>query len=246
MKKILVVMRETFPTNEILTKENLKNKRILNPYDEYALFQGKKIKEAEGGEIICLLFSERESQYGLRTALGLGADRGIFVYYPGKSEKIIGKILAEEIKKEEYVLLNDFLYEAIYIPDGVEPPPKSIINCPELQEYVFEFGKRKDDRALVAEVQGNVVGAIWVRIMNDYGHIDNDTPSLAMSVFQKYRGQGIGTSLLQQLLSMEKSFGYSKISLSVQKNNYAVKMYKKAGFLVVDENSEEYIMTATL
>ena len=64
------------------------------------------------------------------------------------------------------------------------------------EEYVFEFGKRKDDRALVAEVQGNVVGAIWVRIMNDYGHIDNDTPSLAMSVFQKYRGQGIGTSLI--------------------------------------------------
>lgn len=141
---------------------------------------------------------------------------------------------------------NDFLYEAIYIPDGVEPPPKSIINCPELQEYVFEFGKRKDDRALVAEVQGNVIGAIWVRIMNDYGHIDNDTPSLAMSVFQKYRGQGIGTSLLQQLLLVEKSFGYSKISLSVQKNNYAVKMYKKAGFLVVDENSEEYIMTINL
>ena len=62
----------------------------------------------------------------------------------------------------------------------------------------------------------------------------------------KRQGQGIGTSLLQQLLSMEKSFGYSKISLSVQKNNYAVKMYKKAGFLVVDENSEEYIMTINL
>lgn len=154
--------------------------------------------------------------------------------------------IIREIKKEEYDLLNDFLYNAIYIPDGVEPPPKSIINCPELQEYVFEFGKRKDDRALVAEVQGNVVGAIWVRIMNDYGHIDNDTPSLAMSVFQKYRGQGIGTSLLQQLLLVEKTSGYSKLSLSVQKNNYAVKMYKKAGFLVVDENSEEYIMTVNL
>ena len=154
--------------------------------------------------------------------------------------------IIREIKKEEYDLLNDFLYNAIYITDGVEPPPKSIINCPELQEYVFEFGKRKDDRALVAEVQGNVVGAIWVRIMNDYGHIDNDTPSLAMSVFQKYRGQGIGTSLLQQLLLVEKTSGYSKLSLSVQKNNYAVKMYKKAGFLVVDENSEEYIMTVNL
>lgn len=67
-----------------------------------------------------------------------------------------------------------------------------------------------------------------------------------LCLFSKYRGQGIGTLLLQQLLLVEKSFGYSKISLSVQKNNYAVKMYKKAGFLVVDENSEEYIMTINL
>ena len=100
--------------------------------------------------------------------------------------------IIREIIKAEYDLLNDFLYEAIYIPDGVEPPPKSIINCPELQEYVFEFGKRKDDRALVAEVQGNVIGAIWVRIMNDYGHIDNDTPSLAMSVFKSIEDKGLG------------------------------------------------------
>lgn len=74
------------------------------------------------------------------------------------------------------------MYEAIYIPEGIEPPPKSVIECPELQEYIVEFGNRKHDKALVAEMQGNVIGAIWVRIMNDYGHIDNDTPSLAMSV----------------------------------------------------------------
>lgn len=36
--------------------------------------------------------------------------------------------IIREIYKEEYDLLNDFLYEAIYIPNGVEPPPKSIIN----------------------------------------------------------------------------------------------------------------------
>ena len=154
--------------------------------------------------------------------------------------------IIREMRQEEYCLLSDFLYEAIYIPDGIEPPPKSVVNCPELQEYIVEFGKRKYDKALAAEIQGNVVGAIWVRIMNDYGHIDNDTPSLAMSVLQKYRGLGIGTSLLKQLLQAEKLAGYSKISLSVQKNNYAVKMYKKAGFTVVAENSEEYIMTVNL
>ena len=154
--------------------------------------------------------------------------------------------IIRKMRKEEYCLLSNFLYEAIYIPDGVEPPPKSIINSPELQEYIFEFGKRKHDKALVAETQGKIVGAIWVRIMNDYGHIDNDTPSLAMSVSKEYRGLGIGSSLLKELLSALKSAGYLKISLSVQKANYAVKMYKQAGFTVVDENSEEYIMVVNL
>ena len=154
--------------------------------------------------------------------------------------------IIREMRKEEHCLLSNFLYEAIYIPDGVEPPPKSIINSPELQEYIFEFGKRKHDKALVAETQGKIVGAIWVRIMNDYGNIDNDTPSLAMSVSKEYRGLGIGSSLLKELLSALKSAGYLKISLSVQKANYAVKMYKQAGFTVVDENSEEYIMVVNL
>ena len=154
--------------------------------------------------------------------------------------------IIREMRSEEYCLLSDFLYEAIYIPEGIEPPPKSVIECPELQEYIVEFGNRKHDKALVVEMQGNVIGAIWVRIMNDYGHIDNDTPSLAMSVYKKYRGLGIGTSLLKQLLQVERLAGYSKISLSVQKSNYAVKMYEKVGFTVADENNEEYIMIVNL
>ena len=154
--------------------------------------------------------------------------------------------IIREMRSEEYCLLSDFLYEAIYIPEGIEPPPKSVIECPELQEYIVEFGNRKHDKALVAEMQGNVIGAIWVRIMNDYGHIDNDTPSLAMSVCPQYRGLGIGTSLLKQLLQVERLAGYSKISLSVQKSNYAVKMYEKVGFTVVNENSEEFIMIVNL
>lgn len=54
---------------------------------------------------------------------------------------------------EEYPLLNDFLYEAIFIPDGTAPPPKNIIASPELQIYVDRFGSSKADFALVAEVE---------------------------------------------------------------------------------------------
>lgn len=147
-----------------------------------------------------------------------------------------------EIKESEYPLLNDFLYEAIFIPEGTETPPKSIINAPELQVYVSDFGKQKHDRALVAEVGDKIVGAVWVRIMNDYGHIDDNTPSFAISLYKDYRGLGIGTAMMRKMLSILKDCGYKQSSLAVQKANYAVRMYLKVGFEIVGENDEEYIM----
>lgn len=151
-----------------------------------------------------------------------------------------------EIQKHEYPLLNHFLYEAIFLPEGVEPPPATIIETPALQVYVDGFGKQKGDLGLVAEANGGIVGAIWTRIMNDYGHIDPETPSLAISVDGTYRGQGIGTELMEAILVLLKRHGYCRVSLSVQKANYAVKLYRKCGFQVVKENEEEYIMVCSL
>lgn len=151
-------------------------------------------------------------------------------------------ITIREMKPDESPLLEDFLYEAIYIPEGMAPPPRSILDTPKLQVYISGFGTQIHDKAMVAEVDGKVVGAIWVRIMNDYGHIDNDTPSLAISLFQEYRGLGIGTALMQKMLDQLKEDGYHQVSLSVQKDNYAVRLYQKTGFETVSENEEEYIM----
>jgi hypothetical protein len=86
--------------------------------------------------------------------------------------------IIRKIKPTEYKVLEDFLYEAIYIPQGVQPPPRSIIEQPELQVYIEDFGKREDDICFVAEVRGKIVGAVWVRVMNDYGHIEEGVPSL--------------------------------------------------------------------
>ena len=151
-----------------------------------------------------------------------------------------------KIQKQEYPLLDNFLYEAIFVPKGVEPPPKTIITSPGLQVYVEHFGEAKDDWGLVAEVDSKIVGAVWVRIMNDYGHIDNETPSLAISLYKKYRGFGIGTAMMKEILTLLKSHGYSRVSLSVQKANYAAKIYLKIGFEIVRENEEEYIMVCCL
>lgn len=151
-----------------------------------------------------------------------------------------------EMKPTEYPLLNNFLYEAIFVPKGVETPPKSIINSPELQVYVADFGTQKHDKALLAEIDDKPVGAVWVRIMNDYGHIDDETPSLAISLYKGYRGLGIGTVLMKKMFAILKDTGYEQVSLSVQKANYAAKMYRKLGFEIVKENDEEYIMVKYL
>ena len=147
-----------------------------------------------------------------------------------------------KIKDNEIPLLDDFLYEAIFIPEGIEPPSRDIIKKPDLQVYVEDFGKHKGDFCLVAETDGKIVGAVWVRIMNDYGHIDNQTPSLAIALYPQYRKQGIGTRLMQQMLQLLKDEGYTQVSLSVQKTNYAYRMYKQLGSEVITENDEEYLM----
>ena len=150
------------------------------------------------------------------------------------------------LREDEYPLLDDFLYEAIFIPEGTQPPPKDIINAPELRLYTEDFGGRKDDCCLAAEADGRIVGAVWARIMNDYGHIDDETPSLAISLYKEYRGCGIGTAMMREMLGLLRRKGYKQASLSVQKANFAVKLYRSTGFEVVDENDEEYIMVCRL
>ncbi len=151
-----------------------------------------------------------------------------------------------DMAASEYGLLKDFLYEAIFIPEGVSAPPRTIVEQPELQVYIAGFGTQPSDLALAAEADGKIVGAVWVRIMADYGHIDDQTPSFAIALYKAYRGHGIGTALMRAMLRKLKAAGYRQASLAVQKANYAVKMYRKLGFVTVDENAEEYIMLCKL
>ena len=154
--------------------------------------------------------------------------------------------LLRKLRKDEIGLIKEFLYEAVFIPEGVEAPDRSIIDQPELAIYYDGFGKGKADNCIVAEVGGSVVGAVWTRIMNDYGHVDDETPSFAISLYEEYRGKGIGTMMMRQMLELLQEQGYEKASLAVQKANYAVKMYENVGFKTVDESDEEYIMLCEL
>ncbi len=156
------------------------------------------------------------------------------------------KYVIRSLRKGETALLKDFLYEAIFIPEGVEAPDKDIVEKPELRVYTDDFGSRKGDNCLVADFGGRVVGAVWTRIMDDYGHVDDNTPSFAISLYKEYRKQGIGSQLMVKMLELLKWQGYDRVSLAVQKENYAVKMYENVGFSILEEKGQEYIMVSEL
>lgn len=147
-----------------------------------------------------------------------------------------------EIKKDEREQLSYFLYEAIYQEDGEESLPFSVITQPELAIYVKNFGLKKGDHCLVCEIEGTLVAAVWVRFIHGFGYLDDQTPELALAVKKQYRQKGIGTKLMKEMLEFLRKVPYKQVSLAVQKENYAVKMYSKLGFQIVNETLEEYSM----
>ncbi len=119
------------------------------------------------------------------------------------------------IRENELFLLKDFLYEAIFIPEGVESPSRDIVEKPELRVYTDGFGTMPGDNCLVATHEEKIVGAVWTRIMHDYGHVDDETPSFAVSLYKEYRGKGIGTRLMAEMLDILRNQGYKVASLAV-------------------------------
>lgn len=155
-------------------------------------------------------------------------------------------MIIRRIEESEVNQLESFLYDALYVPEGALPFEYDIIYKPELQVYITEFGKDIRDVCLVCTHDDLLVGAVWGRIMNDYGHIDNDTPSLCISIKDSYRGKGIGTKLLKSIETIYRDMGYKRLSLSCQKANRAVSLYKRIGYKVFEDKGDEYIMVLDL
>lgn len=203
---------------------------LINHFKHRQELELRIVKEIMESNAIVLPAKEYDENQ-IRAAIGSGSEISYSIRY---------------MNNEETALLDDFLYEAIFIPEGVEAPPKEIIKAPELQVYVDEFGTREGDVCFVAEVDKAVVGAVWVRIMDDYGHVEDGVPSFAISLYKAYRSLGIGTAMMERMLAELRLRGYRRTSLAVQKANYAVRMYRHVGFEIIDENEEEYIMVCEL
>ncbi|MBQ4902699.1 MULTISPECIES: GNAT family N-acetyltransferase [Alistipes] len=87
-----------------------------------------------------------------------------------------------------------------------------------------------------------VAAAVWVRCGAGFGRVAEGVPELAAALDPACRGRGVGTRLLRAMLRLLADEGYPAVSLSVQKANPAVRLYRRLGFRVVREHPEEYVM----
>ena len=140
------------------------------------------------------------------------------------------QITIRNMRVEEYATLKDLLYEAIYVPPGDAPPPRSVADRPELRIYFQGFGSGPLDRALAAVDGSWVVGSVWCRLMDDYGHIDDETPSLAAALYPEYRGQGFGTAFLNRLAAIAVERGCGRLEWwCLDWNTPSIGFYKSLG-----------------
>jgi len=121
---------------------------------------------------------------------------------------------------------------------------------PEIYMYSKNFSKKEGDFCLVAESNSTIIGAVWVRILADgiqgYGNLDPYTPEFVISLLKEYRNKGIGTQLMIRMIECLQEHGYKQASLSVSKENYAVRMYQNLGFQILDERETDYLMVLNL
>lgn len=124
------------------------------------------------------------------------------------------------------------IVEAAFRP-GHAPSFADAVSAPHVVPWL-EGWPRPGDLGVVAEDQV-AVGAAWCRLFAGdeiglYGFIDLDTPVLAIAVRDGHRGFGLGTALLDALLSAARAEGRRAVSLSVGRTNPAVRLYERAGF----------------
>lgn len=157
----------------------------------------------------------------------------------------IDKVIFRPFRVEDSHFLEDALYHAIYVPDGTSSPDRNIIQHPDLALYISEFGQKKGDVGIIALHDARPIGMAWVRLIYGYGFVDEQTPELSISVIPDYRGQGIGTQLLERLLTQAKQT-VNQVSLSVTLTNPAYQLYLRHGFEVVSTEGDSATMVCKL
>jgi GNAT superfamily N-acetyltransferase len=146
------------------------------------------------------------------------------------------------VMPEDLPFLRKMMYEAArWNPDWPREPIEEVLADPIMLRYYHGWG-RLGDGGVVAEIDGEPVGAAWYRLFEEdkpgYGFVDEKTPELSIAVVPLHRRKGIGEAVLRSCMVQAREEGFQALSLSVAVHNRSRMMYQKAGFEKVAESGD--------
>ena len=143
--------------------------------------------------------------------------------------------------------MREMLYEAVFWrPNPNKPAFEEGLAASGVNNALVDWGERKGDAAVIALVDAIPAGAAWYRFYTDdnciRGYIDETIPVIAIAVQKNCRRRGIGEKMIEWLLDHASEHNIQKLSLMVSKDNHAIRLYRKCGFLDYADRGDSLLM----
>jgi ribosomal protein S18 acetylase RimI-like enzyme len=158
------------------------------------------------------------------------------------------EVLFRRLRVEDVDHVRWALYEAVsWDPERALPPFDVTIDHPELARYHAGWG-RAGDLGVIAESEGEGIGVGLFRLFTEadhgHGYVDDETPELAVAVADGQRRGGIGTHLMNELAAAARAADFARLSLSVDAENPARRLYERLGYreLARDEDGVRMLL----
>ena len=151
-------------------------------------------------------------------------------------------------------LLHVALWDPPPGPQGVERRaaglrPREILDHPGVRIYAEDWGGRPGDVGVIGEIDGQVAGACWMRLVTGgvgMGYVDDETPQLGIALFPQFQRQGYGERLMRAALDAARAHGYRQVSLTVHPQNPAIALYERCGFVKREIRNTYHLMVKSL
>lgn len=149
----------------------------------------------------------------------------------------------------ERSFLKEMLFEAAYWRPGQEQPSlETGLARPDLVFLLEDWGRDGDAAVLAVTPEAQPVGAAWYRFwspeQHSYGFVSPKIPEMAIAIRAAFRCQGIGHRIMEELLTLAAVRGIEKVSLSVEVDNPALKLYRNHGFEIIARVGNSWTMVA--
>jgi ribosomal protein S18 acetylase RimI-like enzyme len=139
------------------------------------------------------------------------------------------------VQQQDLAFLWEMLYEAVAVAESMRALGKEkALTLPVNRKYLEGWGRPGDAGVIALDQAEQPLGAAWYRLYPaeapGYGFVAATIPELSIGVRDEVRGRGIGGALLQALIELAHSQGYTILSLSVDRANPARHLYERYGF----------------